>query len=292
MPPRFITEKFRYAKLADNERIFVFNSEKLDDITVDLDELRDPLLARFKTEDVKRLQLRTDDREIILVKEKDGKDKFKWRFEKVDSFDVESKAVDELLTVIASLQARDQQIDDRIDAKTAGLDKPRGQIRVFLEEAEKDEKKDDEDKKLADKEVKKKKREIVFHLGTKAATVVKDTSIDKEDFKDFFKDKDPFKEKNKAKPKDKGLIHVRVDGWERINLVTDELWTLASRPELAYRPRSCGASSRTRSRASRFRRTACRIISTVPTSHGKSAVRWKRRRRPRTSMRSRPSFRI
>jgi Domain of unknown function (DUF4340) len=203
MPPRMIKEEYRYAKLDKNDKLFEIKTDKLGDITVALDELRDPQLARFKTDDVKRLEMRHGDQEIVLVKVKESdkeKAKEKWRFEKPSKGDAEGKMVEELLEKLAALQARGKEIHDDIDPKMVGLDEPRGRIKITLEEVDKDDK-----KKADDKDAKKKTREIVYHLGMKAK------EIDK--------------------------LYVRIDAWPRVNQVSDELWKLVSRPELAYRPR-------------------------------------------------------
>ena len=91
---------------------------------------------------------------------------------------------------LAGLQARDDAILDKADAKEVGLGQPAGTIKITLEEG-----KDD----------KKKTREVVLTLGVKEA--------------------------------EKDKVYVKVDAWPRVNQVGGEIWTLAKRPELAYRPR-------------------------------------------------------
>ncbi len=211
IPPRKMIEEYRFAMIEDktegNSRVFEIKTDKLADITVPLDSLRDPNLARFKVEDVKRLEIRHGDHDLVLVKvtekEKDKDiEKEKWRFEKPTRGEADAKQVEEVLEKLAGLQARDKEILDNADAKTVGLDKPAAQIKLTLEEGKKD-KKDKKDD--ADKKDKLKTREIVFQLG----------------LKDNEKDK----------------VYVRVDSWPRVNQVGGDLLKLALRSDLAYRPR-------------------------------------------------------
>ena len=46
MPPRAVKEEYRYAKLDKNDKIFEIKTDTLGEVTVPLEELRDPLLAR------------------------------------------------------------------------------------------------------------------------------------------------------------------------------------------------------------------------------------------------------
>jgi hypothetical protein len=204
-PPEMINEEYRFAKLDKNDQIFELRTDKLRDIGVELDELRDAKLAHFETGDVTRLEIQHGDQTLVFIKAKeDDKDKEssrrKWRLETPTKIDVEQTAVDELIDKLAALRARDKDVLDDVDLKTVGLDKPAAQIKVTLEEADKDEKKTPEAK-----DDKKKTRQIVFYVG--------------------------------LKDKDKDKIYVRVDAWPRVNRLGDELWKLAQRSELAYRPR-------------------------------------------------------
>ena len=150
-PPQVVVDEYRFAKLENNDRIFEVKAEKLADIAAPLESLRDPQLARFKTDDVKRLEMKFGGQDLILVKTKE-KDKELWRFEKPVKEDAETRPVEEVLDKLASLQAKDGDIFDNPDLKAVGLDKPRATIKITVEEG---------------KEDKKKTRDIVFHLGTK-----------------------------------------------------------------------------------------------------------------------------
>jgi Domain of unknown function (DUF4340) len=201
MPPPKAPVEYRFAMLEGNDQIFEVKADKLPDIAVPVDSLRDAHLARFKVGDVKRLEIRHGDQVLVLVKltekDKDG-EKDKWRFEKPTRDDADAKQVEELLEKLAGLQARDKEILDNADLKTVGLEKPAARITITLEEGKKD-------KKDADKRDNINKRPIVFELGVKG--------------------------------QEKDKIYVRVDDWPRVNQVGGELLKLAERSELAYRPR-------------------------------------------------------
>ncbi|MSQ96790.1 MAG: DUF4340 domain-containing protein, partial [Gemmataceae bacterium] len=202
--PEIIIEEYRYAKLDQNDQIFEIKADKLRDIGVDLEDLRDPLLARFKTDDVKRLEIQHGAQALVFVKTKEadkGKEKGReiWRLQK-PSQEVELAAVEELLEKLASLRASDRDVLDDVNPKTVGLAKPVAQIKITLEESDKNARKIDDAK-----DEKKKTREIVMQFG--------------------------------LKEKEKDKVYVKVAGWARINQLGDDVWKLAQRSELAYRPR-------------------------------------------------------
>jgi len=207
MPPKMpeiIREEYRYAKLADNPQIFEFKSNKLSDVAIDAGDLRDPRLARFKRDDVKRLEIKFGDQTLSFVKYKekpDDKDsREKWRLDGPAKQDVETSVVEDFVEKLIDLRVDDREMLDDADPKTVGLDKPTGRIQISLEEVDKSA------PKAADpKDQKKKPREIVMQLGVKE------------------------KEKNK--------VYARVDHWARINELDGDFLKLVERSELAYRPR-------------------------------------------------------
>ncbi len=146
--PQFIKEEYRFAKLEHNDQIFEIRSEKLKDVAVKLEDLRDAQLARFKTEDVRRIEIQQAKETLVLVKDKE-----KWKFEKPVTLDAESQPITELLDKLNGLRANDKEIRDGADPKTVGLDKPHAVIKLALEEG----KADDKDKK---------KRELSYQFGT------------------------------------------------------------------------------------------------------------------------------
>jgi hypothetical protein len=206
-PPKFpetVVEEYRYAKLDKNDQVFEFKTTKLRDITLDVGDLRDARLARFKRDDVKRLEIQFGDLTLRFVKAKEkpeDKDSAeKWRLETPSKQDVETSAVDDFVEKLTDLRVDEREILDDADPKTVGLDKPAGRIKISLEESDKNA------PKAADpKDQKKKPREIVLLLG--------------------------------VKEKDKDKVYVRVDNWPRINEVGGDFLKLVERSELAYRPR-------------------------------------------------------
>src|SRR5262249_34131469 len=76
-----VREEYRFAKLQDNDQVFEVKADTLKDVAAAADTLRAARLARFRTEDVRRLEVQHDGRDIVLVKDKD-KDKDRWRLQK------------------------------------------------------------------------------------------------------------------------------------------------------------------------------------------------------------------
>ncbi len=202
-PPKpqieMVKEEFRFAKLENNDQVFEIKANKLSDIALSLDALRDPQIARFKIEEVKRIEIDQAGQTIALAKEKkDGVDK--WRFEKPTKEDAETAPVSELLEKLAALQVKDKEILDQADLKEVGLAKPAATVKLTLEkEAEKT--KDSKDEKAKPAET----RTIVLHWG--------------------------------VKEKEKDKVYVKVEPWSRVNQLDDTAWKLVNRPVLAYRNR-------------------------------------------------------
>jgi len=122
----------------------------LKEIAPALAELRDPRIARFKTDDVRRIEIEQAGKSIVLAKEGD-----KWKVEKPTAFAAEKQPITELLDKLSGLEAKGADVRDKADPKSVGLDKETGKITLVLEEA----------KKVDGKEVKS-PRTLVFHLGT------------------------------------------------------------------------------------------------------------------------------
>ncbi len=135
MPPRPKPETFRYAKLQDNGQIFTVKDAPLKDIFVSLGSLRDPKLASFKPDDAVRLEMTQGDKEIVLVK-KEGR----WHLEKPLATDADGAKVTELLTGLAKLEAKGDDVIDKGDAKEYGLETPPATLTLSLEEPIKDKK--------------------------------------------------------------------------------------------------------------------------------------------------------
>jgi hypothetical protein len=131
LPPQreVVHEEFRYAKLQDNDQIFDIKADKLKDLFVAADSLRDPRLARFRTDEARRLEIHSGGLDILLDKEKD-----QWRLQKPFAVDAENSKVTELLDKLSFLEARDKDVLYNVDAKAYGLDKPEMTIQVIAEQ--------------------------------------------------------------------------------------------------------------------------------------------------------------
>lgn len=126
-----VEEEFKFAKLKDNDQVFEIKADKLKDIVIAADTLRDPLLARFKTEDVKKLTIDEGGKSLVFLKGDDG-----WKLEK-PVFDAERGRVDDVLDKLAGLRAAEKDILDMADPKAFGLDKPTT-IKIVVEKPEKE----------------------------------------------------------------------------------------------------------------------------------------------------------
>lgn len=219
-----VHEQYRYARLADNEQIFEIKADKLKDVTVAANELRDLQLARFKSGDVIRLEIEHG-KELLKLAKKDGK----WRLEKPKDEEAETGPVNKLLDKLSDLRVKEGDILDKEDLKSVGLDQPTAIVKLTVEEE-----KGEGDNKT------KKSRDITFRLGVKSAAA-KETKKDKA--KDKAKDllKDLLKEDKDDG--DKERLYVQVEGWPRINRIEedfakdDSLFKLAQRPAYAYKQR-------------------------------------------------------
>jgi hypothetical protein len=130
-PPQTIKEEYRYAKLQNNDQVFEIKADRLKDLFVAAKDLRDPRLARFKAEDARRLEVKYDGKDVVLVKEKD-----RWQLEKPIQAAAETSKVNELLDKLSGLEARDADLIDNADPKTYGFDDPakEGSLKVTVEE--------------------------------------------------------------------------------------------------------------------------------------------------------------
>jgi hypothetical protein len=124
-----VHEEYRYAKLQNNDQVFEIKGDKLKDVFVAVDTLRDARLARFRPEDARRVELAFAGQDIAIVKDKD-----RWRLQKPMEADAESSNVTELLDKLSNLQARDKDVLDKADAKAFELDPPAGTVKVTAEE--------------------------------------------------------------------------------------------------------------------------------------------------------------
>jgi hypothetical protein len=197
MPQRMIPmpEEYRFAKLRYNPQIFQIKAEKLKDVFVALDKLRDSRIARFRSSDARRIEIQHGGEDIVLEKDKDT-----WKITKPIQAEADGSKVTDLLTKLSDLQAHDKDILDKDDPQKYGFDKPEAVVIVTVEEEDKGEQR--REAGPADKKEKK----------TRTLTV----RVGKHDT-------------------DKKKLYVMADDWPRINVVDDSLEPLVQRPALAYR---------------------------------------------------------
>ncbi len=150
-----VFEEYRYAKLKDNGQIFEIRGDKLKDVFVALDTLRDARVARFNTADARRVEIEHGGEDIVLEKNKDH-----WKLVKPIQADADTTKVTDLLTKLSDLQARDKDILDKADPKKYELDKPGTVVAITVEEEVKGDEKND---KNAKKE--KKTRTLTVRIG-------------------------------------------------------------------------------------------------------------------------------
>lgn len=128
--PQIIHEEYRYAKLKDNDQIFEINADKLKDVFVNLDTLRDARLARFRADDAKRIEIDQKGQEIVLVKDKD-----RWKLQKPIESDAENSKVTELLDKLSNLRTGGKEdVIDKKEPKEYGLDAPAATVKITVEE--------------------------------------------------------------------------------------------------------------------------------------------------------------
>src|SRR5438105_3471053 len=120
MPPQqeVVHEDYRYAKLAGNDQIFDIKADRLKDIFVEGKSLRDAQLARFRTDEARRVEIHPGNgsADIVAVKEKD-----RWRLQQPYASDAEESKITEVLDKLSGLQARDKEVIDAGDPKAYGF---------------------------------------------------------------------------------------------------------------------------------------------------------------------------
>ena len=154
-PPTEVDEpqEFLYARLKDNPQVFEIQADKLKDVFVATDALRDPQLAHFSDSDATRLEITQNGQEIVLVKDKE-----RWSLDKPLHADADRQKVSDLLNRLSGLEARSKDVHDGGDPKAYGLDTPAAVVKVTVEEKVKNQ---DEAKEKG----KTKTRVLTFRLG-------------------------------------------------------------------------------------------------------------------------------
>ena len=127
-------KEFLYAKLKDNPQIFEIKADRLKDVFVAVDALRDPQLAHFGAADATRLEIGHSGQEIVLIKDQD-----RWRLDKPLRADADRQKVTDLLSRLSGLEAHGKDVLDGADPKTYGLESPAEVVKVTVEEKAKNE---------------------------------------------------------------------------------------------------------------------------------------------------------
>jgi hypothetical protein len=131
MPQRMmpVPVEYRYAKLQFNDQIFEIKADKLKDVFVALDTLRDSRIARFNTADARRVEIQHGGEDIVLEKDKDN-----WKISKPLGAEADNAKVTDLLTKLSDLQARDKDVLDKKDPNNFGFAKPNAVVKIIVEE--------------------------------------------------------------------------------------------------------------------------------------------------------------
>ncbi len=155
-PPREVEQtvfdEYRYAKLEGNPQVFEVKADKLKDVFVPLDALREPQVAPFNSADARRLEIVAGGQKIVLARENE-----RWKLLEPVQADADGPKVTELLGKLSGLQARDKDVIDKEDPKKYGFDKDAPVVTVSVEEETKE--KDARGEKV------KKKRDVTVRLG-------------------------------------------------------------------------------------------------------------------------------
>lgn len=127
------TEEYRYAKLQYNDQIFEIKADKLKDVFVALDKLRDSHIARFNSSDARKVEIQHGDEDIVLDKDKDDN----WKLVQPLRAEADNSKVTDLLSKLSDLEARGKDVLDKEDPKKYGFDKPEAVVTVTVEEEDK-----------------------------------------------------------------------------------------------------------------------------------------------------------
>jgi hypothetical protein len=130
-----VFDEYRYARLKGNPQVFEIKADKLKDVFVTLDALREPQVAPFTSADARRLEIVQGGEKIVLAREND-----RWKLLEPVQADAENGKVTELLDRLSGLRAREKDIIDKEDPKKYGFDKdaPVVTVTVLEETREKD----------------------------------------------------------------------------------------------------------------------------------------------------------
>lgn len=133
LPPQeeTVIHELRFAKVKENSQVFEIEGDRLKDVFVAVEALRNPQLLPLSVADATRVEIQGPV-EVTLAKEGE-----RWKVEKPFRADADSEKVTDLLTKAAGLEARGKDILDGAKLPDYGLDKPASKITITLEEEDK-----------------------------------------------------------------------------------------------------------------------------------------------------------
>jgi hypothetical protein len=103
---RKIFDEYRFAKLADNPQVFVLRADKLSDLFLKAELLRDPQLAHFEAGDVQDLAIAAPGKPPLKLVRKDDK----WQIDRQPPAAADSTAVNDLLTQLSTLRSKSEPV--------------------------------------------------------------------------------------------------------------------------------------------------------------------------------------
>lgn len=136
-PPQIVKETYRYAKLPGNPQVFEVRGDKIDDLFVKLDALRDAKLFRFRPSDVRRIEIARPDAQIVFRNDRDESAKLDhWKIERPIQADADDAKVSELINHLSELRASGVDVVDNADPKAFGFDPNVAGSRLTIELSE------------------------------------------------------------------------------------------------------------------------------------------------------------
>jgi hypothetical protein len=128
-----VFDEYRYARLQGNDEVFEVRGDRLKDVFVPLDALRDSRVVPFETADARRVEVVQGSHRIVLEKDKE-----RWKLVEPVRAEADAGKVTDLVSKLSALQARDKDLIDDGAPGAYGLDRPSAVVTVTYEEQTKD----------------------------------------------------------------------------------------------------------------------------------------------------------
>jgi hypothetical protein len=124
-----------YAKKADAPQVLLTTSAFRSGMDKKVKDLRDKTILNFVDQDVQKIELRGEGKELVLVQKDDH-----WTIEQPGPYAADASTMRSFLSTLRSLRAVDFPSDHPTDLSTYGLDSPRLKVSLYLgkDNAEKD----------------------------------------------------------------------------------------------------------------------------------------------------------